>query len=140
MLLVPSRVSHTQLVERISCGCTEYSLIDIASCAAEILSYIYCLAILLLSSLIRYISISTVEMNLTTSLLALAGQNLSSTLQAPGGYVFCSEFYGSYYKRKDCIKAINLLEKGTTEIPYAVQGDIGPHALPLSKSYGQSHC
>lgn len=76
-------------------------------------------------------------MNLTSSLLALASQNLSSTsLQDVRGYSYCQEFYGLFPKSRDCVKAIDLLEKGTTEIPFAVHTGIGPHALPLSKSYG----
>lgn len=78
-------------------------------------------------------------MNLTSSLLALAGQNLSSTpLQDIGGYSYCQEFYGLFPKSRDCVKAIGLLEKGSTEVSFAVHSGIGPHALPLSKTYGQS--
>ncbi|KAL9132388.1 MAG: hypothetical protein Q9175_006438 [Cornicularia normoerica] len=76
-------------------------------------------------------------MNLTSSLLALASQNFSSTsLQEIGGYSYCQEFYGLFPKSRDCVKAIGLLEKGTTEFSYAVHNGIGPHALPLSKKYG----
>lgn len=77
-------------------------------------------------------------MNLTSSLLALAGQNLSSTpLQDIGGYSYCQEFYGLFPNSRDCVKATGLLEKGTSEVSYAVHSGLGPHALPLSKRYGQ---
>lgn len=75
-------------------------------------------------------------MNLTSSLLALASQNLSSTLQDIGGYSYCQEYYGLFPNSRDCVKAIALLEKGNTYVSYAVHSGIGPHALPLSKSYG----
>ncbi|CAF9918428.1 hypothetical protein IMSHALPRED_004304 [Imshaugia aleurites] len=76
-------------------------------------------------------------MNLTSSLLALAGQNLSSTsLQDIAGYWYCQEFYGEFPDSHDCVNAIGLLEKGATEVSYAVHNGIGPHALPLSKSSG----
>ena len=76
-------------------------------------------------------------MNLTSSLLALAGQNLSSTLQDIGGYSYCQEFYGRFPNSRDCVGAIDLLEKGSTEVSYEVHSGIGAHALPLSKIYGQ---
>lgn len=80
-------------------------------------------------------------MNLTSSLLALAGQNLSSTpLQDIGGYSYCQQFYGLFPKSRDCVEAVGLLEKGAAEVSYAVHNGIGQHALPLSKSYGQSLC
>lgn len=76
-------------------------------------------------------------MNLTSSILALASQNLSSThLQDIGGYSYCQEFYGLFPKSRDCVKATGLLEKGTSEFSYAVHSGIGPHALPLTKRYG----
>lgn len=77
-------------------------------------------------------------MNLTSSLLHLAGQNLSSTLQDIAGYSHCQEFYGLFPESRDCVKAIGFLEKGTSYVSYAVNSGIGPHALPLSKSFGQS--
>lgn len=76
-------------------------------------------------------------MNLTSSLLALAGQNLSSTsVQDIAGYSYCAQYYGSFPKTRDCAKAIALLEKGSDEVSYAVHGGSGEHALPLSKKYG----
>ncbi|CAF9930722.1 MAG: hypothetical protein ALECFALPRED_004714 [Alectoria fallacina] len=76
-------------------------------------------------------------MNLTSSLLALAGQNLSSTpLQDIAGYSYCQQFYGLFPNSHDCAKATDLLEKGTAEFSYAVHSGIGPHSLPLSKKYG----
>ena len=77
-------------------------------------------------------------MNLTTSLLALASQNLSFSLQDVVGYTYCQDFYGHFPKNRDCVKAIRLLESGAADTSYAVHTGIGPHALPLSKSYGQS--
>ena len=79
-------------------------------------------------------------MNLTSSLLALAGQNFSSILHEIGGYSYCQEFYGKFETGRDCVRAIGLLEKGSTEVLYTVHDGIGPHALPLSKKYGQSLC
>lgn len=75
-------------------------------------------------------------MNLTSSLLTLASHNLSSGLQDPQGYSYCHQFYGSFPNRRDCVKAIYLLEKGTEYITYDVHSGIGDHALPLSKSFG----
>ena len=79
-------------------------------------------------------------MNLNSSLLALAGQNLSSILHEIGGYSYCQEYYGKFQDSRDCVRAIDLLEKGSSEVSYAVHDGIGPHALPLSKKYGQSLC
>ena len=76
-------------------------------------------------------------MNLTSSLLALAGQNFSSSLQDFVGYSYCQGYYGALPNRRDCVKAMDLLEKGTADVTYAVHTGIGPHALPMSKSYGQ---
>lgn len=76
-------------------------------------------------------------MHLTSSLLALASQNLSSGLQV-SGYSYCSRFYGSFEKNRDCSKAVDLLDKGAIDVEYSVHGGIGSHALPFSKSYGQS--
>ena len=80
-------------------------------------------------------------MNLTTSLLALASQNLSSTpLQDIPGYSYCQEFYGKFPKSRDCVRAVGLLEKGASEVEYTVHTGHPPHSLPLSKSYGRSPC
>ncbi len=76
-------------------------------------------------------------MNFTSSLLALAGQNSSFTsLQNIAGYSYCQEYYGLFPRSRDCVKVIDLLEKGATEVSYAVHNGIGQHALPLSKRYG----
>ena len=77
-------------------------------------------------------------MNLTTSLLTLASHNLTSSLQDLSGYSYCHRFYGSFSGNRDCSNAIDLLEKGASEVSYAVNSGVGSHALPLSKKYGQS--
>ena len=77
-------------------------------------------------------------MNLISSPLTLASHNLSSSLQDVAGYSYCQAFYGSFPQADDCVHAIGLLEKGTNDVSYAVHGGVGPHALPLSKSYGES--
>ncbi|KAM0805562.1 hypothetical protein BDR22DRAFT_884552 [Usnea florida] len=76
-------------------------------------------------------------MNLTTSLLALTSQNLSSTpLQDIAGYSFCQAFYGKFSRSSDCVRAVGLLEKGASEVAYSVHSGHPPHSLPLSKSFG----
>lgn len=77
-------------------------------------------------------------MNLISSPLTLASHNLSSSLQDLAGYSYCQAFYGSFPQPGDCVHAIDLLEKGTDDVSYDVHNGVGPHALPLSKSYGQS--
>ena len=78
-------------------------------------------------------------MNLTTSLLALASQNLSSTpLQDIPGYSHCQEFYGKFPRSRDCFRAVGLLEKGASEVEYSVHSGHPPHSLPLSKNFGES--
>lgn len=79
-------------------------------------------------------------MNLTSSLLALASQNLSSNLQDVSGYSYCQKFYGEFPQSLDCVEAIALLESGTAEVPYAVHSGVGPQVLPFSKKSGQSLC
>ena len=80
-------------------------------------------------------------MNLTTSLLPLASQNLSSIpLQDTFGYSYCHEFYGKFPKSGDCVSAVGLLEKGASEVEFSVHSGHAPHSLPLSKSYGESPC
>lgn len=76
-------------------------------------------------------------MHLTSSLLALASQNLSSSPENVSGYSYCSHYYGSFAKNSDCFKAVDLLDKGAIDVEYAVHAG-GAHVLPFSKSYGQS--
>lgn len=75
---------------------------------------------------------------ITSSLLALASQNLSSSPENVSGYSYCSRYYGSFEKNHDCFKAVDLLDKGAIDVEYTVHGGTGAHALPFSKSYGQS--
>lgn len=77
-------------------------------------------------------------MVLTSSLLILASQNFSSSLQHINEYSYCQQYYGTFDRSFDCSKAVDLLEKGTTEVSFSINSGTGPHTLPLSKSYGQS--
>ncbi len=49
---------------------------------------------------------------------------------------FCHSFYGHWPDSRDCVRAIDKLVEGPRSVPYTVDGDSGPHNLPLHVQSG----
>lgn len=58
---------------------------------------------------------------------------MNGSLMAPPGSTdgFCDPFYGHWPESGDCVEAMDQLANGPHSIPYTVDGDSGPHNLPL---------
>lgn len=65
--------------------------------------------------------------------------NLTGNIPFWEGQGLCESFYGDLRdSRRDCARAITLLERGDEPIPFAVNPASGPRTLPMDVKNGES--